>query len=311
MGSAQHLQPLPSEGLRLLQEFTDAPDRDKLIRWLNSMVYDRAIVTEQLIEEERWEAAINPDAQKTAAMMYGSKAFEMQQQFLAAADIAPLLGNDAQGRASDAADVGPRRPGEPAGHVDGADAPHPRRGAAHLPQVRALGDDRGQGSLRVDGRGLPRPLEQRSRGEPAYRGGMSFRPARIDDIHQAALAMPHVTVTDGSQGNEVYQVGQKSFIFFPQSASGCRRSSDRRTLYRCDSHLGCRGGRQTCPGRDPESPFFTTAHFAGHPSVLIRASRLAEVSRDEIVELVQEAWLSQASTTRARKWLAENGLPAD
>jgi 2-hydroxy-6-oxonona-2,4-dienedioate hydrolase len=80
--------PSPSEGLRLLQEFTDAPDRDKLIRWLNSMVYDRSIVTEQLIEE-RWEAAINPDAQKTAAMMYGSKAFEMQQQFLAAADIAP------------------------------------------------------------------------------------------------------------------------------------------------------------------------------------------------------------------------------
>ncbi|EGD54837.1 alpha/beta fold hydrolase [Gordonia neofelifaecis] len=78
----------PSEGIRLLQEFTDAPDRDKLVRWLNSMVYDRALVTEELIEE-RWAAASDPAAQKTAAMMYGSKAFEMMQQFMANSDTPP------------------------------------------------------------------------------------------------------------------------------------------------------------------------------------------------------------------------------
>ncbi|MGV9859634.1 alpha/beta fold hydrolase [Gordonia sp. NPDC003425] len=80
--------PNPSEGLRLLQEFTDAPDRDRLIRWLQSMVYDRALVTEELIEE-RWQAAIDPDAQQTARMMYSSAAFEMQQQFLASSDAPP------------------------------------------------------------------------------------------------------------------------------------------------------------------------------------------------------------------------------
>ncbi|WP_341268321.1 alpha/beta fold hydrolase [Gordonia malaquae] len=80
--------PSPSEGLRLLQEFTDAPDRDKLVRWLNSMVFDRSLVTEELIEE-RWEAAINPDAAKTAAMMYGSKSFEMMQQFMANSTTPP------------------------------------------------------------------------------------------------------------------------------------------------------------------------------------------------------------------------------
>lgn len=78
----------PSEGLRLLQEFTDNPDKDKLVRWLTAMVYDRKLVTEELIEE-RWEAAIHPDAQKTAQMMYGSAAFEMQQQFMAASDTPP------------------------------------------------------------------------------------------------------------------------------------------------------------------------------------------------------------------------------
>ncbi|GAC67091.1 alpha/beta fold hydrolase [Gordonia soli] len=80
--------PSPSEGLRLLQEFTDYPDKDKLVRWLRSMVYDRSLVTDELIAE-RWEAAINPDAQKTAQMMYGSAAFEMQQQFLAQSDNPP------------------------------------------------------------------------------------------------------------------------------------------------------------------------------------------------------------------------------
>lgn len=80
--------PSPSEGLRLLQEFTDEPDRDKLVRWLNSMVYDRALVTDELIEE-RWEAATDPAARATAAMMYSSAAFAMQQKFLAASDTAP------------------------------------------------------------------------------------------------------------------------------------------------------------------------------------------------------------------------------
>ena len=46
--------------------------------------------------------------------------------------------------------------------------------------------------------------------------------------------------------------------------------------------------------QDPASPFFTTAHFDGHPSVLVRASRLAEIGRTELTELIQDAWLSRA-----------------
>lgn len=80
--------PSPSEGLRLLQEFADDPDRDKLVRWLTAMVYDRTLVTEELISE-RWEVAMNPDAMATARTMYGSASFEMQQQFMATADIPP------------------------------------------------------------------------------------------------------------------------------------------------------------------------------------------------------------------------------
>jgi hypothetical protein len=40
------------------------------------------------------------------------------------------------------------------------------------------------------------------------------RPANVEDVHELALAMPHVTVVHGSRGNPVYQVGSKSFVFF-------------------------------------------------------------------------------------------------
>lgn len=140
---------------------------------------------------------------------------------------------------------------------------------------------------------------------------MSSRPARVDDIHEAALAMPHVTVADGSQGNEVYQVGGKSFVFFrnPRPDAVDPQTGQRFTDVIVIWVAGEDDKRALV--EDPESPFFTTPHFAGHPSVLIRASRLAEVSRDEIVELVQEAWLARASATRGRKWLAENNLGTD
>ena len=60
--------------------------------------------------------------------------------------------------------------------------------------------------------------------------------------------------------------------------------------------------------QDPGSPFFTTPHFDGHPSVLVRTSRLAELTLGELTEVVQDAWLSQASPRRREAWLA--GRPA-
>ena len=59
---------------------------------------------------------------------------------------------------------------------------------------------------------------------------------------------------------------------------------------------------------DPDSPFFTTAHFDGHPSVLLRESRIAELTWQELAELVQDAWLSRASAKRSAAWLSAHSL---
>jgi len=55
--------------------------------------------------------------------------------------------------------------------------------------------------------------------------------------------------------------------------------------------------------QDQASPFFTTPHFDGHPSVLVRGSRIGELSVQELAEVIQDAWLSRASPTRAAAWL--------
>lgn len=131
-------------------------------------------------------------------------------------------------------------------------------------------------------------------------------PARIEDVHAVAAAMPHVKVEHGSSENPVYQVGGKSFVYFrtprPDAvdADTGERFQDVILIW-VESH-----DDKAALVQDPRSPFFTTEHFNGHPSVLVRASRLGEVSRQELVELIQDAWLSQASTRRAAVWLAEH-----
>ena len=44
------LSPAPGEGINLLMEFTDDPTRERLVAWLESMVYDRRLVTPELVE---------------------------------------------------------------------------------------------------------------------------------------------------------------------------------------------------------------------------------------------------------------------
>lgn len=74
--------PGPGEGIRLLAEFADAPSREKLIRWLHSMVYDPGTITDEMIEE-RWELANDEAALATMRAMYGTEALEMRERFLA------------------------------------------------------------------------------------------------------------------------------------------------------------------------------------------------------------------------------------
>ncbi|MGV0815535.1 alpha/beta fold hydrolase [Mycolicibacterium boenickei] len=78
--------PGPSEGIRLLQEFTEDPTRQRLVDWLRSMVYDQSLVTDELIEE-RWTLATDPETLTAARRMYGKAAFAAMMASLAASDL--------------------------------------------------------------------------------------------------------------------------------------------------------------------------------------------------------------------------------
>jgi hypothetical protein len=130
------------------------------------------------------------------------------------------------------------------------------------------------------------------------------RRARVDDVHRLAQGMPHVTVYPDMK-NAVYQVGGKSFVFFRNPRPD---AFDPETKERYDDVIvfwvASEDDKQAMV-LDPDSPYFTTPHFDGHPSVLLRGSRIGEIDLEELTELVQDAWLSRASRRRGETWLAE------
>jgi hypothetical protein len=138
---------------------------------------------------------------------------------------------------------------------------------------------------------------------------MTDRPARLSDVHEIAGGMPYARHIEGPQGNVIYQVSGKSFVFFrtPQPDAVDPDTGERLgdvIMIWVESE-----SEKLALVQDPDSPFFTTARFDDHPSVLIRASRLADVSRTELAELIQDGWLSRASKRRAAEWIAANRKP--
>jgi hypothetical protein len=130
------------------------------------------------------------------------------------------------------------------------------------------------------------------------------RPASVADVHELAMAMPHVTQWAGDPGKPpIYQVGGKSFVFFrnprPDAvdpATG-ERYDDVIVFWVADE------AEKRSLVEDPDSPFFTTPHFNGHLSVLLRGEHVPQLSYAELAEVVQDAWLSRASRRRAAQWL--------
>src|SRR5689334_23898618 len=111
---------------------------------------------------------------------------------------------------------------------------------------------------------------------------MRDRAAKVDDVHEIASGMPHATRIEGPKGNAIYQVGGKSFVFFrtpqPDAAdpdTGERYADVIMIWVASESD-------KLALVQDPDSPFFTTDRFDDHPSVLVRAKELRQISRAEL-----------------------------
>ena len=132
------------------------------------------------------------------------------------------------------------------------------------------------------------------------------RRARVADIHEVAAGMPGARLVPGGRG--VYQVSSRSFLFLRNARPDAvdpdtgERLEDVVVFWVADE------AEKQAILADPDLPFFTTPHFDGHPSVLLRESRVGELDREQLAEFVYDAWLARASKRAAAAWLAERGL---
>lgn len=123
--------------------------------------------------------------------------------------------------------------------------------------------------------------------------------------------MPHTTKDVSGDGRPSYLVHGKLFCCH---RSRRRDAIDPQTGERLDDVLMFRvadHGIKEHLLADDRGRFFTTPHFDGYPAVLMRISDLARVDRDELHDMVAEAWLTRAQKRVAKAWLQEHGVPDD
>lgn len=133
------------------------------------------------------------------------------------------------------------------------------------------------------------------------------RHARLSDVHDIALALPFTTREGGDASRPVYQVGGRSFVFFRNPRPDAVDADGRRMADVIVIWVPSEADKQSLV-QDPGSPFFTTPHFDGHLSVLLRARDVGRLTLAELTEVVQDAWLCRASAKRARDWLAAHAM---
>jgi hypothetical protein len=125
-----------------------------------------------------------------------------------------------------------------------------------------------------------------------------------DDVRRLALAMPEAT-EKVSRGNTQWRVKDKLFVW-----ERPLRRTDLAALGDAAPKgpiLGARVehlvAKDAMLASDPEV-FFTTPHFDGYPSVLVRLDRIGVADLDEVIV---EAWLARAPPRLVKAYLEARG----
>jgi len=128
----------------------------------------------------------------------------------------------------------------------------------------------------------------------------------MDDLDELALALPHVTKEVSADGRPSYLAHGRMFCFHRgRRADAVDPSSGERMSDVLMFRVTDLEEKELLLGDRPDI-LFTTPHFDGYPAVLMRIPSLSAVTRDELRDLVVDAWLSRAHRRVAKAWLAEN-----
>ena len=140
------LTPAPSEGSKHLFGYYrgNGPTPDKMRAFLNTLVYNQAMVTDELVKQ-RYEISAEPSTVEWTQKMFSSPG-----------SVRRTVARARQGAAEDASSVGTRR----SRHSSRASPVHgsavAERGASRGQQMRSLGDDRASRALQSPLSRVPR-----------------------------------------------------------------------------------------------------------------------------------------------------------
>jgi hypothetical protein len=125
------------------------------------------------------------------------------------------------------------------------------------------------------------------------------------DLDAIALSLPQTTKEVSEDGRPSYSVHGKMYCFHrgrrPDALDP--KTGERRAdvlMFRVADE-----GVKELLLSDARGIYFTTPHFNGYPAVLVAIGDLKRLDREELHDLVAEAWLTRAQKRVAKVWLAE------
>jgi len=133
---------------------------------------------------------------------------------------------------------------------------------------------------------------------------MGSRVATPEDVDEICLGLPEVELGTSWGDNPTYKVRGKGFLMHrPPGPTAIdpetgERYTDLLVITVPDE------AEKVALVEDPDLPFFTIPHFNGYNAVLVQQSRLGEVDRDELAEIITDAWLTKAPKSLAKTFLA-------
>ena len=128
--------------------------------------------------------------------------------------------------------------------------------------------------------------------------------ATLTDLDELALAMPEAE-KEMKNGRPRYLVHGKWFCFHRTPRPD---AIDPETGERLDDVLVFMVDDLEVKDMlvaDARGVYFTTPHWKGYKAVLVRIRDLTKLDRDELRDLVAEAWLTRAKKRLAKEWLAQ------
>ena len=129
------------------------------------------------------------------------------------------------------------------------------------------------------------------------------RPATASDIDEICAALPETELSTSWGDRPTWKVRGKGFLLYraPHRTAVDEHGEPHDDLVVIQ--VADEGVKQALVAGD--GPFFTISHFDRYAAVLVSQARLGEISRDELAEVITDAWATRAPRTLVRAHLGD------